>query len=38
MAYVGAMCRVAESASVVEDIGGMATAVIAAHELAHRYT
>ncbi|VDK84686.1 unnamed protein product [Litomosoides sigmodontis] len=35
MAYVGAMCRVAESASVVEDIGGMATAVIAAHELAH---
>ncbi|CAG9539327.1 unnamed protein product [Cercopithifilaria johnstoni] len=35
MAYVGAMCRVAESASVVEDIGGMTTAVIAAHELAH---
>uniref|UniRef100_A0A915PNK6 Peptidase M12B domain-containing protein n=1 Tax=Setaria digitata TaxID=48799 RepID=A0A915PNK6_9BILA len=35
MAYVGAMCRVTESASVVEDIGGMATAVIAAHELAH---
>ncbi|OZC09718.1 hypothetical protein X798_03121 [Onchocerca flexuosa] len=35
MAYVGVMCRVPESASVVEDIGGMATAVIAAHELAH---
>ncbi|KAM3717348.1 Metalloprotease mig-17 [Dirofilaria immitis] len=35
MAYVGVMCRIPESASVVEDIGGMATAVIAAHELAH---
>ncbi|KAL3985298.1 Reprolysin (M12B) zinc metalloprotease family protein [Acanthocheilonema viteae] len=35
MAYIGVMCHVAESASVVEDIGGMATAVIAAHELAH---
>lgn len=37
MAYVGAMCRNSESASVVEDIGAMATAMIAAHELAHRY-
>ncbi|VBB26527.1 unnamed protein product [Acanthocheilonema viteae] len=37
MAYIGVMCHVAESASVVEDIGGMATAVIAAHELAHRH-
>uniref|UniRef100_A0A915BT61 Peptidase M12B domain-containing protein n=1 Tax=Parascaris univalens TaxID=6257 RepID=A0A915BT61_PARUN len=35
MAYVGAMCRNSESASVVEDIGAMATAMIAAHELAH---
>ncbi|KHN78009.1 ADAM family mig-17 [Toxocara canis] len=35
MAYVGAMCRGSQSASVVEDIGAMATAMIAAHELAH---
>lgn len=35
MAYVRAMCRGADSASVVEDIGGLATAVVAAHEMAH---
>ncbi|KAI6241964.1 ADAM family mig-17 [Aphelenchoides fujianensis] len=35
MAYVRAMCRGPDSTSVVEDVGGFATAVIAAHELAH---
>ncbi|KAK0414322.1 hypothetical protein QR680_007265 [Steinernema hermaphroditum] len=35
MAYVGAMCALGDSSSVVEDIGGLTTAVIAAHELAH---
>ncbi len=35
MAYVRSMCRGAESASVVEDIGGLATSAIAAHELVH---
>ncbi|VDK47636.1 unnamed protein product [Anisakis simplex] len=38
MAYVGSMCRGnGESSSVVEDIGAMATSMIAAHELAHRF-
>uniref|UniRef100_A0A1I7XXW1 Peptidase M12B domain-containing protein n=1 Tax=Steinernema glaseri TaxID=37863 RepID=A0A1I7XXW1_9BILA len=35
MAYVGAMCVLGDSSSVVEDIGGLTTAVIAAHEIAH---
>ncbi|TKR88502.1 hypothetical protein L596_012732 [Steinernema carpocapsae] len=35
MAYVGAMCVLGDSSSVVEDIGGLTTAVIAVHELAH---
>uniref|UniRef100_A0AC35TV53 Peptidase M12B domain-containing protein n=1 Tax=Rhabditophanes sp. KR3021 TaxID=114890 RepID=A0AC35TV53_9BILA len=35
MAYVGAMCRSDESTSVVEDIGGLSTAMIAAHEIGH---
>lgn len=36
MAYIGSMCNLGDSASLVEDVGGMATAVIVAHELAHR--
>lgn len=36
IAYVGAMCRGGESSAVVEDVGGMATAIVAAHEMAHR--
>ncbi|KAI1723296.1 reprolysin (M12B) family zinc metalloprotease domain-containing protein [Ditylenchus destructor] len=35
MAYVGAMCSGSNSASVVEDVGGLSTVVIAAHEMAH---
>ncbi|KAF8386858.1 mig-17, partial [Pristionchus pacificus] len=35
IAYVRQMCRPGESSSVIEDVGGMATAVIAAHELVH---
>lgn len=37
MAYVRSMCRGADSASVVEDIGGLTTALIAAHEIVHRF-
>lgn len=37
MAYVRAMCRGSDSASVVEDIGGLTTAIIAAHEIIHRF-
>ncbi|PIO75542.1 hypothetical protein TELCIR_02407 [Teladorsagia circumcincta] len=36
MAYVGNICKKGDSASIVEDIGAAATAVIAAHELGHR--
>nr|CDJ83538.1 Peptidase M12B domain containing protein [Haemonchus contortus] len=35
MAYVGNICKKGDSASIVEDIGAAATAVIAAHELGH---
>ncbi|CAI4224813.1 unnamed protein product [Auanema sp. JU1783] len=35
MAYVGHICKIDESLSLVEDVGGTATALIAAHELAH---
>ncbi|KAI6199854.1 ADAM family mig-17 [Aphelenchoides besseyi] len=35
MAYVRAMCRGPDSASIVEDVGGFATAAIAAHEMGH---
>lgn len=37
MAYVRAMCRNTDSVSVVEDIGGLTTSIIAAHELIHRF-
>lgn len=37
MAYVRAMCRGSDSVSVVEDVGGLTTVAIAAHEMAHRY-
>ncbi|VDL69302.1 unnamed protein product [Nippostrongylus brasiliensis] len=35
MSYVGNICKVGDSASIVEDIGAAATAIIAAHELGH---
>uniref|UniRef100_A0A914D9D6 Peptidase M12B domain-containing protein n=1 Tax=Acrobeloides nanus TaxID=290746 RepID=A0A914D9D6_9BILA len=35
MAYVKAMCREGESTSIIEDIGGLTTSAIIAHELAH---
>ncbi|CAD5224494.1 unnamed protein product [Bursaphelenchus okinawaensis] len=35
MAYVRAMCRGEDSVSVVEDVGGLTTVAIAAHEMAH---
>uniref|UniRef100_A0A915EHQ0 Peptidase M12B domain-containing protein n=1 Tax=Ditylenchus dipsaci TaxID=166011 RepID=A0A915EHQ0_9BILA len=35
MAYVGAMCMGTDSASVVEDVGGLSSAAIAAHEMVH---
>ncbi|CAJ0590464.1 unnamed protein product [Cylicocyclus nassatus] len=35
MAYVGNICQGSESASIVEDVGAAATALIAAHELGH---
>ncbi|KHJ98861.1 hypothetical protein OESDEN_01156 [Oesophagostomum dentatum] len=35
MAYVGNICQVGDSASIVEDVGAAATALIAAHELGH---
>ncbi|CAD5231895.1 unnamed protein product [Bursaphelenchus xylophilus] len=35
MAYVRAMCRESDSVSVVEDVGGITTVAIAAHEMAH---
>ncbi|CAD6191608.1 unnamed protein product [Caenorhabditis auriculariae] len=35
MAYVGNICQLGDSSSVVEDIGASATALIAAHELGH---
>lgn len=38
MGYIGTMCKVGESVSVVEDIGAMTTVTIVAHELFHRYT
>lgn len=36
MAYVGTMCHIGDSVSIVEDIGGMATAIVAIHEIVHR--
>ncbi|EPB67506.1 hypothetical protein ANCCEY_13405 [Ancylostoma ceylanicum] len=36
MAYVGNICQPGDSASIVEDVGAAATALIAAHELGHR--
>ncbi|EYC44846.1 hypothetical protein Y032_0448g1649 [Ancylostoma ceylanicum] len=38
MAYVGNICQPGDSASIVEDVGAAATALIAAHELGHRMT
>ncbi|VDN58856.1 unnamed protein product [Dracunculus medinensis] len=35
MAYVGTMCHIGDSVSIVEDIGGMATAIVAIHEIVH---
>ncbi|CAI5451826.1 unnamed protein product [Caenorhabditis angaria] len=35
MAYVGNVCQIGKSSSVVEDIGGSLTALIAAHEIGH---
>ncbi|CAB3397448.1 unnamed protein product [Caenorhabditis bovis] len=35
MAYVGHICQLGESSSVVEDIGASLTALIAAHEIGH---
>ncbi|VDM85982.1 unnamed protein product [Strongylus vulgaris] len=35
MAYVGNICQGFASASIVEDVGAAATALIAAHELGH---
>ncbi|EPB65188.1 reprolysin family zinc metalloprotease, partial [Ancylostoma ceylanicum] len=35
MAYVGNICQPGDSASIVEDVGAAATALIAAHELGH---
>ncbi|KAK6756975.1 hypothetical protein RB195_015042 [Necator americanus] len=35
MAYVGSICQPGDSASIVEDVGAAATALIAAHELGH---
>lgn len=37
MAYVGNICEKSGSASIIEDVGGMATSVIAAHEIIHRF-
>lgn len=37
MAYVKAMCRGPNSISVIEDVGGLSTSTIAAHEIAHRF-
>ncbi|KAI6189845.1 ADAM family mig-17 [Aphelenchoides bicaudatus] len=36
LAYVRAMCRGPDSSSIVEDVGGLTTATIAAHEMMHR--
>ncbi|VDP22865.1 unnamed protein product, partial [Soboliphyme baturini] len=35
IAYIKSICKIGESISLVEDLGGMATAAVAGHELAH---
>lgn len=37
MTYVKAMCRGPDSISVIEDVGGLSTTTITAHEIAHRF-
>jgi len=36
IAFVGRVCKISESVSLVEDVGVMATVAIMGHELAHR--